>query len=49
MVDLGTVSRNGLGCVIIREDEDDVGLLGSPDKGRCKEAEKKQVYHFHVF
>ena len=36
LVDFRPVSRDGLGGMIVREDEYDVGLFGSQYKGECK-------------
>ena len=36
LVDFRTVSRDGLGGMIVREDEYDVGFFGSQDEGECK-------------
>ena len=41
LVDFRTVSRDGLGGMIVREDEYDVRLFGSRNEGECKKAKKK--------
>jgi hypothetical protein len=54
MIDFRTVSRNGLGCMIVREDEYDVGLrrpqvYGLQDQSQCQQPLKASFFVFSIF